>query len=236
MSRSRRTFRASALALAAGLGAALSLGCADEPDERASAIPERPQAAASPDVAAGGSTAADRTRAEFDVEARFAFVDHRPEVRVVAAEVEDVPMLIPSTIVVAEGTRSLQVRNDGAVDRTFALEGTDSPRETTIPAGQQKTVVLGDLEPGAIYAVTLRDATPAASGASALESEGAGSSAAGGAAATSELLDPTDPLADDPTASVEPAERTDRDAAAYATLIVLPTGRTVANARSASGP
>jgi len=151
-----------------------------------------------PDVAAPGLAGAP---------AASGFEDHRREVSVMAVEIEDTTLLVPSAIFVAEGTRSLRVRNDATTDRDFLIEGLPTQQTTRIPAGQAAIVQLDGLQPGSLYSVVLSEASDAL--APGLESPTTGAApATPGTMAGSEA-----PGATGGTVDVEPV---------HATLVVLP--------------
>jgi hypothetical protein len=89
------------------------------------------------------------------------FEDLRPYVSVVALEIGDTVLLVPSAIVVAEGTHTVRVRNEGTIDRDFLIEGVPTQRKTRISAGQGALVQLDGIQPGSLYSVVLSEASDA---------------------------------------------------------------------------
>ena len=161
-----------------------------------------------------------------DTPAMEGFKDYRSGgVEVLVTSAGDVPLLIPSVVIVAEGTRSIGVRNVSGQDQIFAIEG-DTLRETRVPAGGQVTVQLDEMEPSAIYGIVLRE-EPSVGGvadgvrdpAEARRAEGAerDDPAVGSRGATDEQERPVDP---DPSGSGTAEIR----APASGTLVVLPGG------------
>lgn len=85
------------------------------------------------------------------------FRDDRGGVYVITADLGEMAVLVPATIVVTSGADStLRIRNTGAQERTLRVNGLGI--EASLPAGEETHVQLSGLEEGTIYGVALRSA------------------------------------------------------------------------------
>jgi hypothetical protein len=106
--------------------------------------------AGAPRTAGGAGALAASGRSDMDV----GFEDHRSGVQAVAVDLEDLTLLVPSTLVITEGN-SLRIRNDSARDQRLRIPGLEV--DQALPKDRETTVALSgrDLPGGAIYSVEL---------------------------------------------------------------------------------
>ena len=106
--------------------------------------------AGAPRQASGAGALAASGRTDMDL----GFEDHRSGVQAVAVDLDDLTLLVPSTLVITEGN-SLRIRNDSARDQRLRIPGLEV--DQALPRDRETTVALSgrDLPGGAIYSVEL---------------------------------------------------------------------------------